>query len=44
MADSRILNDEVVEGSELGRREHWEEAYKLELQNLTETGDEGELW
>ncbi|EIE20666.1 S-adenosyl-L-methionine-dependent methyltransferase [Coccomyxa subellipsoidea C-169] len=37
-------SDEEGEGSKLGRKEHWDETYALELDNLQEHGDEGEIW
>ncbi len=37
-------SDEEGKGSKLGRKEHWDEAYALEMDNLQEHGDEGEIW
>ena len=40
----RDSSDEEEEGSRLGRKEHWDETYALELGNLEKHGDEGEIW
>lgn len=37
-------SDDDEEGSKLGRKDHWDETYALELDNLQQTGDEGEIW
>ena len=39
MESPELLND-----SELGTKDHWENIYKLEVKNLKEMGDEGEVW
>ena len=33
-----------AEESKLGRLDHWESVYAVELRNLSEHGDEGEVW
>ncbi len=37
-------SDDEAEGSKLGRKDHWDDTYALELENLEELGDEGEIW
>ena len=39
MESPELLND-----SELGTKGYWENIYKLEVKNLKEMGDEGEVW
>ena len=39
MEPPELLND-----SELGTKDYWENIYKLEVKNLKEMGDEGEVW
>jgi hypothetical protein len=33
-----------LQSSELGTHAYWERAYALELANLQDLGDEGEIW
>lgn len=37
-------SDDDEQGSKLGRKHHWDETYALELDNLQQNGDEGEIW
>lgn len=37
-------SDDEQKGSKLGRKDHWDETYALELDNLQQNGDEGEIW
>ncbi|KAK9803381.1 hypothetical protein WJX72_002428 [[Myrmecia] bisecta] len=44
MGTDSSTDEDVVEGSKLGRREYWESTYKKELVNLQQHGDLGEVW
>ncbi|CAL8468136.1 g7675 [Coccomyxa elongata] len=37
-------SDDDERGSKLGRKDHWDKTYALELDNLQHNGDEGEIW
>ena len=43
--DSKMSESpELLNDSELGTKDYWENIYKLEVKNLKEMGDEGEVW
>ena len=44
MGESSDSETGTPENSELGRKEYWDAAYKEELENLHQLGQEGELW